>query len=154
MLMRPTLAYAFLLCAPLIGAVPFNCSRGIPLQTAIDLSLPGETLELSGTCSGPFTITAKNLALMSRNGAVIDGGGKDALTISGPARVRLNGLTLQNGKNGISAASGAQLMIESSSVQNNSLNGLFLAGGSSATITVSKTNDNAVNGLDAEASPQ
>ena len=83
---------------------------------------------------------------------MIDGGGKDALTVNGPARVKLDGLTLQNGKNGISASSGAHLIIESSSIQKNSSNGIFLAGGSSATITDSKTDDNAMNGLDAEAS--
>jgi hypothetical protein len=137
---------------PTFAAIPFDCNRGISLQTAINFSLPEETLQLSGTCSGPVVITAKNISLTSKNNAVIDGGGKDAITVKGPARVILDGLTIQNGKNGVSASAGAQLTILNSAVRKNSLNGIFLVGSSSATISGSSTNENATNGLDAEAS--
>jgi hypothetical protein len=149
---RLTLAPLLLVCAPVFGAVPFNCNRGIPLQKAIDFSLPGETLELSGTCSGAVVITAKNLAFISHSGAVIDGGGKDAITVNGPARLIINGVIIQHGHNGVTATAGAQLTFISSTVQNNSLNGIFLAGGASATLVGTKTNGNTVSGLDAEAS--
>jgi hypothetical protein len=150
--MKSTLAYLLIACAPVFGAIPFNCNRGISLQAAIDLSLPGETLELSGTCSGPVVITAKNLALVSHGGAVIDGGGKDAVTVNGPARLKLNGITIRHGSNGVTASAGAQLTIANATIENNSLNGIFLAGGSSATLSGTKTNENGNNGLDAEAS--
>lgn len=150
--LKATVAMLALASVPMFAAVPFRCGLGIPLQTAIDLSLPGETLLLSGTCAGPVTITTKSLTLASRNGAIIEGGGKDAITVSGPARLNIEGLTIQHGRNGISASAGAQLTIVDSTVQKNSLNGIFLAANSGATLTGSKTNENAVNGLDAEAS--
>ena len=137
---------------PALAAVPFDCNRGISLQAAINFSLPGETLQLSGTCAGPITITAKNLTLSTRNGAIIDGGGKDAITVNGPARVTLSGLTIQHGNNGVLGAAGAQLKIVNSAIQNNKLNGIFLEGGSSATLSGSSTDQNGNNGLDAEAS--
>lgn len=152
--MRVTSALTYLLLAavPVFAAIPFDCNRGIPLQTAINFSLPGETLLLSGTCSGPVVITSKNLTLWSKNKAIIDGGSKDAVTVNGPARVTLNGLTIQHGKNGVTGAAGAQLTILDSAIQNNTLNGIFLNGNSSATISGTSTNQNANNGLDAEAS--
>jgi hypothetical protein len=139
-------------CCPVFAAVPFNCNGGIPLQTAIDFSFPGETLLLSGTCSGPVTITTRNLTLASKNGAVLDGQKKDAVTVKGPARVTLDSLTIQHGNNGVSASGGAQLTIVNSLIQNNALNGILLAGGSSVTLSGTSTIGNGINGLDAEAS--
>ncbi len=152
MRLTSVLTCLFLAAVPVFAAIPFDCSRGISLQTAINFSLPGETLLLSGTCSGPVVITSKNLTLWSKSNAIIDGGNKDAVTVNGPARVTLNGLTIQHGKNGVTGAAGAQLTILDSAIQNNTLNGIFLDGNSSATISGTSTNQNANNGLDAEAS--
>ena len=152
--MRPSSMLACLLfaAAPVFAAIPFDCAGGISLQRAIDFSLPGETLLLSGTCLGPVVITSKNLTLSSKSNAIIDGAGKDAVTVNGPARVTLRGLTIQQGKNGVFGEAGAQLRILDSNIQNNTLNGIFLEGASSATISGTSTNQNANNGLDAEAS--
>ncbi len=151
--MRSLLLFGLLMAGlPALAAIPFDCSRGIPLQTAIDFSLPGETLQLSGTCSGPLTITSKTLTLSSNNRAVINGHGRDVLTVNGPARVTLSGLTIQGGQNGIVANAGAQLTILNSVIQNNAAIGLLLEGSSSATLSGSSTNTNGLNGLDAEAS--
>ncbi len=131
--------------------IPVDCSHAGSLQFAINCAPSGSTLRLSGTCSGAFVISAKDLNLVSQDKAVIDGQTKDALTVNGPARVSLIGLTIQHGKNGVTAQSGAQLSVQHTSVQNNSANGIFLAGDSSAAITNSSTNGNGLNGLDAEA---
>lgn len=75
----------------MFSAIPFHCSGVIPLQAAVDLALPNETLLLSGTCSGPVVINRKNINLQSNTGAVIDGTGQDAITVSGPVRLSLKG---------------------------------------------------------------
>ncbi len=137
---------------PAIAAIPFDCDRGIPLQEAVHFAFPGETLALSGTCSGPIVITGKNLTLESKTNAVIDGDSKDAISVNGPARVTLKGLIVQNGLNGIKAAGGAQLVIRDMKIRKNAQNGILLLGASSATISGSSTNENKLNGLDAEAS--
>ncbi len=137
--------------APIFAAVPFHCGIGIPLQTAIDLSLPNETLELTGTCSGAITISRNNITLQSNTGAVIDGSGKDAITVIGPVRVSLNGITVQHGNNGINASAGAQLVLTNMHVVSNNAIGILLTG-SSATLSSVTTNNNGVNGLDAEGS--
>ena len=136
---------------PAFAAIPFDCNTGISLQTAVDFSPPNETLQLTGTCSGPL-VMSRNLTLASNNGALIEGGGKDAITVNGPARITLNGLTIEHGNNGVLARSGAQLTILNSKIRKNALNGLFLEGNSSAAISASSTNENSVSGLDAEAS--
>ena len=137
---------------PLVAAIPFDCGRGISLQTAINFAYPGETLELSGVCAGPLVITGKSITLVSKSKAVIEGNGKDVVTVNGPALVRLKGLVIQHGNTGINAGAGAQLAIENTAIQANALNGVFLQGASSATISGSSTDANGNNGLDAEAS--
>ncbi|HEY7388899.1 MAG TPA: hypothetical protein VH640_10345 [Bryobacteraceae bacterium] len=138
--------------APVFGAVPFHCGGVVSLQTAIDLALPNATLLLSGTCSGPVVINRNNITLASNTGAVIDGTGKDAITVTGPVRVSLNGLTVQHGNNGINAAAGAQLILTNTQILANSAMGILLTGASSATLSGVVTNGNGVNGLDAEGS--
>ncbi len=141
-----------LLHLPAFAAIPFDCGRGIPLQAAVNFALPGETLLLSGTCSGPVVIKSKHLTLASDRGAVIDGTGKDAITVDGPSKVTLRGLSIQHGKNGVFGEAGAQLAITNTAIHDNALNGIFLQGGSSATISDSGVKRNGNNGLDAEAS--
>jgi hypothetical protein len=134
------------------AAVPFHCGGGVPLQSAIDAALPNATLLLSGTCSGPVVINGKNITLQSNTGTVIDGTGKDALTVMGPVRVILNGITVQHGNNGINASAGAQLILTDTQILTNSAIGILLTGASSATLSAIATNGNGVNGLDAEGS--
>ena len=70
--------------ARVFGAIPFHCDERTSLQAAIDVAVPNETLLLTGTCSGPIVVSRKNITLQSRTAAVIDGGGKDAITVTGP----------------------------------------------------------------------
>ncbi len=138
--------------APVFAAIPFHCGHGIPLQAAIDFALPNETLLLTGSCSGPIAINHKNITLESNTGAVIDGTGKDAITITGPVRVSLKGISVQHGKNGINARSGAQLILTNTQILGNEVIGILLTGASAATLSDVATNSNGVNGLDAEGS--
>ena len=96
---------------PMFAAVRFHCEHGRSLQYAIDFAIPGETLLLSGTCSGPLVINGKSLTLAGWHGAVIDGSGEDAITVTGPAHVTLKTLLVQNGNNGVDASGGAELTV-------------------------------------------
>ncbi len=138
--------------AQVLAAVPFHCGGAVSLQTAIDLALPNETLLLTGTCSGPIVISRNDITLESNTGAVIDGTGKDAITVTGPVRVSLDGIAIQHGNNGINASAGAQLFLTNTQVLNNKAIGILLTGASSATLSAVATNGNGVNGLDAEGS--
>ena len=138
--------------AHVFAAVPFHCGGGISLQAAINLALPNETLLLTGTCSGPILINRNNITLQSSAGAVIDGAGHDAITVTGPVRLSLNGVTVQHGINGINASAGAQLILTNTRILGNSAIGILLTGASSATLSGVSTGGNAVNGLDAEGS--
>jgi len=104
-------------CLPLptvsaLAGVRFNCDSDRSLQAVVEFSRSGETLQLSGTCSGPVVIKGKNLTLAGDPTAVINGSAKkDVISVIGPAQAVLNGLTIQNGNNGINASGGAQLTI-------------------------------------------
>jgi hypothetical protein len=138
--------------ANIFAAVPFHCGGVIPLQVAIDLALPNETLLLTGTCPGPVVVNRKNITLQSNTDAVIDGAGKDAITVTGPVRLTLKGIVVQYGINGINASAGAQLVLTNTQVLHNKAIGLLLTGASSATLSGVATDNNGVNGLDAEGS--
>jgi hypothetical protein len=128
----------------------FDCNRGIPLQTAIDLAFPGETLFISGSCAGPLTITGKNLTLAGNPTATITGQAKkDVVTVKGPARVNFKDLDIQGGNNGIVGSSGAQLTIVDTNIHNNAGIGILLRA-STASLSGGSTNHNGFNGVDAE----
>lgn len=137
---------------PMFAAVPFHCEHGRSLQFAIDFAVPGETLQLSGTCSGPVVIRGKSLTFAGKPGTMIDGSGQDAITVIGPSHVTLNNLIVQNGQNGINASGGAELTILNTKVQKNKAMGILLSGASSAALSGAATDLNGVNGLDAEGS--
>ncbi len=138
--------------APVFAAIPFHCGDRIPLQAVIDFAPANDTILLSGTCSGPIVINRKNITLESRADAVIDGGGKDTISVTGPVRLSLTGITVQHGNNGINATAGAQLILTNTQVVGNTSNGILLAAASSATLAGVATNSNGVSGLDAEGS--
>jgi hypothetical protein len=87
------------LTAPLgaSAATAVNCST-TKLQRAIDSASPGDTLVVSGTCSGSFTI-GKNLSLKGQGSAVLDGqkGGTTITVSSSGANVTLATLTVTGG---------------------------------------------------------
>jgi hypothetical protein len=97
-------------------------------------------------------INRNNITLQSSTGAVIDGAGHDAITVTGPVRVFLSGVTVQHGINGINAKAGAQLILTNTQIRANNAMGILLTGASSATLSGVSTSGNGVNGLDAEGS--
>jgi hypothetical protein len=92
------------------GLIFVNCSIGGNLQTTINSASTGDTIFVSGTCSGNFTI-AKNLTLQGERLAILDGGDSGTvLTVTSGTTVYLDALTIRNGNNpGVGAyASGLQ----------------------------------------------
>jgi predicted outer membrane repeat protein len=72
------------------------------LQPAIDGAAQGETLLVTGTCTGPFTIS-NDLTLTGSGRAVLDGDqAGPAVTVGRGAQVHLNHLAITNGIGGIS----------------------------------------------------
>jgi hypothetical protein len=156
--MTPLLGFAVsLLClaapawADFKPSINVNCSRGQSLAAAVAFALPNTAINITGTCPGPINITTNGLQLKGVLAAVINGGGKDAVTITGAQRVSLNGLSVTGGGSGVVAQNGAQVLLQNDTVSNNSLSGIVALGNSSITVNGGSSQGNAVHGLDIEA---
>ncbi|MFG2295005.1 hypothetical protein [Streptomyces sp. NPDC048603] len=99
---RPVVAAAVTVTVGAVGlvgtAVPeaaaatvVDCDAGDNLQNAINASFPGDSLVLRGVCSGNFVID-KNLSVVGRQGAGIEGLNGDALLVTGAVTVSLTNL--------------------------------------------------------------
>ena len=115
-----------------------NCNASPnALQPAIDGAASGGTLVVTGTCTGPFTISS-DLTLNGIGHAVLDGhqAGR-TVTVGSGARVRLSHLTITNGAGGISNE-GTLTVGESTVTGNTALNrpGGGINNGAGATLTV------------------
>src|SRR5207344_936250 len=92
-------------------------------------------ITFTGVCAGPIVIQTDGLTLQGVNNAVIDGGGKDAVTVAGAGRVSLAGIEIRNGLSGILALNGAHLSLTDLNVHDNLVSGISLQTGSSAVLT-------------------
>ena len=131
--------------------IAVDCSRGQSLQAAVTFSLSGTTIVVKGTCNGPITIATNGLRLDGRGTGVINGAGKDAITINGAQRVTLTSLTVTGGANGVVAENGAQVKLQNDSVKQNAVTGIVALGNSSITVSGGGVLQNGVHGLDIEA---
>ncbi|MFU8831839.1 MAG: right-handed parallel beta-helix repeat-containing protein [Wenzhouxiangella sp.] len=135
------------------AAIQFGAA--FTLRRALEVALPGDLIEVSGTCREPVTITSGPLTIDGDGSAVIDGASMPSanpefnglVTIDGASGVVLRGLTVRNSPGeGILAVNGASLVLEDSIVEAN-LTGMRLWG-SSAELADSQVSDN-VFGLEA-----
>ena len=76
--------------------------------------------------------SSDGLTLKGVGSAVIDGGGRDAVTVAGASRVALNNIEVRNGLNGIVAVNGAHLTLTDVNVHDNAVFGISLQTASSA----------------------
>jgi parallel beta-helix repeat protein len=140
--------------AAMAGAVPaaaspanlVDCSvNHNALQPAITAAGAGETLRVSGTCTGPFTIS-KNLTLDGIGPAVLDGSlAGRTVTVGGGAVVSLNHLIITNGVGGINNQ--GTLTVRNSTVSGNTASngpggGINNAVGAILVVTVSTISNN------------
>lgn len=124
-----------------------DCSRK-SLAEAVEKGDKDGTIVFTGTCVGPIVIKTDGLTLSGTGTAVIDGGGKDAVTILGAHGVRLENLEIQNGVNGISGINGAHFNLQNVNVHDNFVFGITLQTSSSVIATAVTTRRNGVHGLD------
>ncbi|MFH9721912.1 hypothetical protein ACH4M4_02955 [Streptomyces sp. NPDC017254] len=133
------------------SVAPVDC-RGNPaaLRAAVGSAVPGATLLVSGTCTGPFVVE-KDLTLIGLGAAVLDGAqAGSVVTVSGDVRVRLHTLTLTNGAGGdgggIYNNFGATVTLTASTVRDNTAarsgGGVFNFFNSTVTLTGSSVSGN------------
>lgn len=102
--------------ASLINLVDCNANHQA-LQPAINAAAAGEILLVTGTCTGPFTIS-NNLGINGIGQAVLDGNQAGrTVTIGSGAQVRLDHLTITNGSGGINNQ--GTLTVDDSTVSGN-----------------------------------
>lgn len=90
--------------------VPGTCSS---LEAALSQARPGDRIEVRGTHRGHWTVRTPNLALVGRDGAVLDGGGSGTvLTVEAPGAevtgfvIRGSGLEPQTDDSGLTLNAG------------------------------------------------
>jgi predicted outer membrane repeat protein len=115
-----------------------NCSASPnALQPAIDGAARGEILQVTGTCTGPFTVSS-DLTLSGTGAAVLDGHqAGPTVTVGSGAQVHLSHLTITNGAGGISNQ--GTLTVDASTVSGNTAPnrpGGGINNGVNATLTV------------------
>jgi len=140
--------------AALAGAVPAAASPANladcnvnhnALQPAIDAAAKGETLLVTGTCTGPFTIS-NNLTLDGIGQAALDGNQAGrTVTVGSGALVRLDQLIITNGTGGISnqgTLTVADSIVSGNTASNGPGGGINNAVNATLMVSVSTVRDN------------
>jgi hypothetical protein len=129
--------------------VGLDCSQKSLADAVRDVRDDRRTIILfTGICAGPITIRTDGLTIIGVSPAIIDGGGSDAVTVSGAGRVSLAYLEVRNGLNGIHAVNGAHLTLAGVTAHDNAVSGISLQTASSAALFNVTANDNGAHGLD------
>jgi hypothetical protein len=102
---------------------------GLSLQELLDRGLPGDTLNLTGTCNERITINVDNITINGGGVAVIDGTGlvdnSRALVRVHGSDVKLFGLTVENSPDtGIQVRRAGSAVIRGSTIRNNARHGI------------------------------
>jgi len=140
------------------GPVRFhvNCDGGgLKLSKAIELSQPGDTIEVHGTCRERVQVTRGPLTLDGGGDAILDGAGvgpndqefNGLLTVDAAQGVTIRGWTIQNSTGeGIFGVHGASILIQDTIVEKN-FTGIGLSNSSAEVVDIA-TRYNSI-GLDA-----
>jgi hypothetical protein len=128
---------------------PLDCSKK-SLAAAVSSAGSGDSIRFTGICTGQVVVRTDNLTLTGVGTAIIDGGGKDAVTVAGAHGVVMSSFEVHNGTNGILGVNGAHIAITSVSVHDNFVFGISLQTASSAVLTNVTISHNFVHGLDLE----
>ncbi len=128
---------------------PLDCSKK-PLAAAVAAAGTGDVITFTGICAGPITVQTDGLTLTGTGTAIIDGGGQDAVRISGAHNLVLSNFEARNGANGIIGVNGAHIALSHVSVHDNQAFGISLQTASSAILSGISTTHNGIHGLDLE----
>jgi hypothetical protein len=126
---------------------PLDCSKK-SLASAVAGAAAGDAITFTGLCAGPVVVRTDRLTLTGVGWAIIDGGGKDALTIAGASGASLANFEVLNGLNGILGVNGAHITLTGVNVHDNTLFGISLQTSSSAVLSDVTTARNGLHGLD------
>jgi hypothetical protein len=126
-----------------------DCSRK-SLADAVAAVSKNTTISFTGVCAGPIVIAIDGLTLRGVGTAVIDGGGSDAVTITGSSRVSLIDFDVTNGANGIVARDGSHVSLTGVNAHDNSGAGIALQTASGAILSdvSASNNDTGLSGDD------
>jgi hypothetical protein len=92
-----TAAMIGVLAPAALAAPTVNCGAGQDLQAKIN-AVSGGTIYVKGTCYGNFTISGKNLSLVGKPSATLDGTNTGFVVLMGSANtLHLSNLTVTNG---------------------------------------------------------
>jgi hypothetical protein len=128
---------------------PLDCSKK-SLAAAVANAEPGNTISFTGVCAGPVVVQSDQLTLTGVGTAIIDGGGKDALTVAGAGGLSVTNVEVRNGLDGIIGINGAHIALTNVNVHDNFVFGISLQTGSGALLSGVTTARNGVHGLDLE----
>lgn len=110
---------------------PLDCARKSLSDAIAGVKGENQTIVFTGVCAGPVVIRVDGLTLVGVGGAVIDGGGSDAVTIEGASRVSLVDVEIRNGLNGVIAADGAHIALTRVNAHDNTMSGIVVQASSS-----------------------
>jgi hypothetical protein len=121
---------------------PLDCSKKSLAEAVQDVTANHLLVTFTGVCEGPIVVTIDGLTLQGVGTAVIDGGGEDAVTITGASRVSLIDLEVTNGRNGVIANHGAYITLSGVNAHHNTQTGIaFQTGAGGVLSDVSATNN-------------
>jgi hypothetical protein len=147
------LALAWLCAGPAAGYAerePLECPSQSLRDAVSDATDTDRTIRFTGVCQGPIMIRTDGLTLTGVDTAIIDGGGSDAVTVSGARGVSLTNIEVRNGLNGILGVNGAHIVLTGVHAHDNSVFGVSLQTASSALLAGVTTTNNGIHGLDLE----
>jgi hypothetical protein len=147
------MAFALLLAGP--AAVyaerePLDCAQKSLRDAVRDAHDTDRTILFTGVCQGPIVVRTDGLTLQGVGTAIIDGGGHDAITVTGARGVALTHIEVRNGLTGILGVNGAHVTVTGVHVHDNAVFGVSLQTASSALLSNVTATNNGVHGLDLE----
>lgn len=133
------------------GTFTVNCDDGETIQNALENLIPGDTLEVSGTCNENVTIREEldRITLDGQGTAAIHGPNstRDSIQVRGRG-ITVKGFTITGGNSCVSVTRGGTVTIDGNLIQNAAnLHGISISNGSFATIVNNTIEDNAVHGI-------
>ena len=150
--MRYSAAMLFSFCILALAATayaenkPLDCAKKSLADAVSDEK--DQTIEFTGVCAGPIVIRTDGLSLIGVGTAIIDGGGKDAVTIAGASGVSLANIEVRNGLSGITGINGAHVTLTRVNSHDNRMSGISFRTASSAILSDVTTSRNGLHGLE------
>ncbi len=109
--------------------ITVDCDTGGTLGAALAQAKPGDTIQVSGTCTEQVTITTDRLTLDGQGQAQLVGDDPTrpaVVVVQGARNVLLRGFTIRNGLQGIGVTGNADVTVENTTVQEHLIGGIIV----------------------------